>query len=204
MNRIVSIYVRYKDQQGKRCFVPATYAAKARLKPQLGAVYYIRWYEGSKAKAKKVGTDPMDALKAQMRQEAVVAGERAAVEQSSPSSGVAVASAVEAFLAERSTQADERSVARWRWELELFAAVSGKTNLRDIDRADCFEYMKWYQQRKKAPRTVYNRMVSLRPCASLSLHLHLVVKDSHLQAVGYAQRATNKRGWRFRASPVNR
>ncbi len=161
MNRFVSIYVCYKDQQGKRCFVPATYAAKARLKPQPGAVYYIRWYEGSKPKAKKVGTDPMDALKAQMRQEAVLAGERVAVAQSSPSSGVSVASAVEAFLAERSTQTDERSVARWRWELELFADVCGKKYLDDVTRAHCFEYMKWYQQRKKAPRTVYNRMVSL-------------------------------------------
>ena len=30
-----------------------------------------------------------------------------------------------------------------------------------MGRADCFAYMNWYQQRKKAPRTVYNRMVSL-------------------------------------------
>jgi hypothetical protein len=171
MNRIVSIYVRYKDQQGKRCFTPATYEGKARLKPQPGAVYYIRWYEGSKPTAKKVGsqphtadlfgTDPMDALKAQMRQEAILAGDKVPVEQPSPSSGLTVASAIEAFLVERSTQTDDRGVARWRWELELFATVSGKTRIRDIDRADCFEYMKWHQQRKKAPRTIYNRMVSL-------------------------------------------
>jgi hypothetical protein len=57
MNRMVSIDVRYKDQQGKRCFVPAIYTAKARHKPQLGAVDYIRWYQGSKPKASKVGTD---------------------------------------------------------------------------------------------------------------------------------------------------
>jgi hypothetical protein len=169
MNRTVSIYVRYKDPQGKRCFVPASYAGKARLKPQPGAVYYIRWYQGSKPIAKKVGhddprlsaTDPMDALKAQMGQAAILAGERVPVEQSSPSSGVTLASAIEVFLAERSTQTDVRSAVRWQWELELFATVSGKTYLRDINRADCFAHMKWYQQRKKAPRTVYNRMVSL-------------------------------------------
>jgi hypothetical protein len=39
MNRVVSIYVRYKDQQGKRCFVPATFIGKARLKPQPGGVF---------------------------------------------------------------------------------------------------------------------------------------------------------------------
>src|SRR5258708_23365180 len=107
MNRIASIYVRYKDQQGKRCFVPATYIGKARLKSQPGGVYYIRWYEGSKPKAKNVGTDPMDALKAQMRQEAIIAGERVPVEQSSSSSGVTVASAIEALLRARSTHTDE-------------------------------------------------------------------------------------------------
>jgi integrase/recombinase XerD len=160
MNRVVSIYVRY-TQQGKRCFVPATYAGKARLKPQPGAVYYIRWYEGSKPKAKKVGTDPTDALTAQIAQEAILAGERPPVEERSASPRVSLASAIEDFLQERSTQTDERGVSRWRWELELFAQVCGKTYLQEVDRADCFAYMKWYQQRKKAPRTVYNRMVSL-------------------------------------------
>jgi integrase/recombinase XerD len=160
VNRIVSIYVRY-THQGKRYFVPATYAGKARLQPQPGAIYYIRWYKGNKPKAKKVGSDPTDALKAQMRQEAILAGERVPVEQSSSTSGVTLASAMEAFLAERSTQTDERGVSRWRWELELFATVCGKTHLREVNRSDCFAYMKWYQQRKKAPRTVYNRMVSL-------------------------------------------
>jgi integrase/recombinase XerD len=168
MNRVVSIYVRY-NENGKRCFVPAIYVGKARLKPQPGGVFYIRWYEGSKPIAKKVGyddpglsaTDPMDALKAQMRQETILAGEKRPIERPSPSSGITVAAAIEAFLAERSTQTDERGVARWRWELELFATISGKTYLRDINRAECFDYMKWYQQRKKAPRTVYNRLVSL-------------------------------------------
>src|SRR5882762_550615 len=158
MNRTVSIYVRYKDQQGKRCFVPATYIGKASLKPQPGGTFYIRWYEGTKPTAKKVGTDSTDALKAQMRQEAILAGERVPVEQSSPASGVTLAPAVEGFLAERSTQTDALSLKRWRWELELFATVSCKTHIWQIGRADCFAYMKWYQQRKKAPRTVYNRM----------------------------------------------
>jgi hypothetical protein len=96
-----------------------------------------------------------------MRQEDVLAGKRPPVEQSSPVYGVKLATAIEAFLGERSTQTDERGLSRWRWELDLFARVCGKTYLHQVDRADCFAYMKWYQQRKKAPRTVYNRMVSL-------------------------------------------
>ena len=44
------------------------------------------------------------------------------------------------------TQTDERSVARWRWELELFATISGRTYLRDINRADCFDFI--FFQRK--------------------------------------------------------
>ena len=76
-------------------------------------------------------------------------------------SRVTLASAVEDFLAERSTQTDERGLKRWRWELELFQKVCGKTYLHEVSRADCFAYMKWFQDRKKKPRTVYNRMVGL-------------------------------------------
>jgi hypothetical protein len=58
----------------------------------------------------RVGFDPTDAAKAQMRQEAV--------------------------LAERSTQTDERGLKRWRWELELFSKVCGKIYLHEASH-DC-------------------------------------------------------------------
>ena len=100
-------------------------------------------------------------VKAQMRQEDVLAGEGVPVEAPKGVSRVTLASAVEDFLAERSTQTDERGLKRWRWELELFEKVCGKTYLHEVSRADCFAYMKWFQIRKKKPRTVYNRMVGL-------------------------------------------
>jgi len=62
---------------------------------------------------------------------------------------------------ERSTQTDDRGVARWRWELELFATISSKTYLNEVGREDVFAYWKWYQERKKAPRTIFNRVQSL-------------------------------------------
>jgi integrase len=171
-NRKVGIFVMY-TLNGVRGTAPASYAGTARLKPGFGikkkkefacpgCVYWIRWYEGTRQRWQRVGTDPIEAMKAVMRQEEALAGKRPPVEErSSPGSTVTLAEAIEAFLGERSTQTDDLSLKRWRWELNLFAEVCGKAYLQQVDRADCFAYMKWYQQRKKAPRTVYNRMVSL-------------------------------------------
>lgn len=170
-NNTVSIIIRFK-QHGRRDTAAAAYSGKARLKEGIGirkkkeiacpgGIYYIRWYEGKTLKAKKVGTDPNEVLRAQIQQEDILAGKRPPVEQSSPVPRTKLAVAIEDFLSERSTQTDERGVARWKWELNLFAEVSGKSYLADVCRADCFAYMKWYQQRKKAPRTVYNRLVSI-------------------------------------------
>jgi hypothetical protein len=73
-NRTVSIFVRFTEQ-GKRNTLPATYIGNARLRPHPGGVYWIRWYEGTRQRWKRIGSDPLDALKAQMRQEAALSGE---------------------------------------------------------------------------------------------------------------------------------
>jgi hypothetical protein len=117
-NRTVSIFVRF-TKQGKRNTVPATYIGNARLRPHPGWVYWIRWYAGTRQRWKWIGSDPVDALKAQMRQEATLSGERMPAEESSPVSRATLAESIESFLLERSTQTDERGVARWRWELDL-------------------------------------------------------------------------------------
>lgn len=162
MNRTVSIYVRYKDRAGKRCFVPASYLGKARLAPPpWSGSFFIRWYQGSKAVARKVGPDPVEAVKAQMRQESRLAGIEMPEEQFSPVSRVTLESAIESFLLERETQTDERGVARWRWELTLFARVSAKVYLDEVGRADVFAYWKHYQREEAAPRTCFNRVQSL-------------------------------------------
>jgi hypothetical protein len=125
-NSTVSIFICFKSG-GKRQTVASAYAGKARLKPSIGkqngkefpcpaGVYWLRWYHGPKQVWKRVGIYPTDALKAQMRQEAVLAGETVPVETPKGVSRVTLASGVEDFLADRSTQTDERGLKRWRWE----------------------------------------------------------------------------------------
>lgn len=170
-NSTVSILIRFGKGKERRT-VAAAYAGKARLKPGIGivdgkerpcpgAIYCLRWYNGLKQVWRTVGPDPHDALVAQMRQEAILSGESVSVEAPKNVSRLVLAEAVEEFLAERSTQTDERGLKRWQWELKLFTTVSNRNYLHEVSRADCFAYMKWYQDRKKRPRTVYNRMVSL-------------------------------------------
>src|SRR5437660_12614162 len=67
----------------------------------------------------------MDALKAQMRQEVILAGERVPVEQRSSEKRVTLASAVAEFLAERETQTDDLGLKRWRSERSL---LTGQIN----------------------------------------------------------------------------
>jgi hypothetical protein len=179
-NSTVSIFIRFKSG-GKRQTVGTAYAGKARLKPGTGkqngkefpcptGVYWLRWYDGLKQVWKRVGVDPSDALKAQMRQEDILAGESVPVEAPKRVSRVTLDSAVEDFLAERSTQTDERGLKRWCWELELFQRICGKTYLHEVSRAHCFTYMKWYQDRKKKPRTVCNRMAGLGVLLKVAKH----------------------------------
>src|ERR1700674_2858915 len=147
MNTTVSILICYRER-GRRKTAAAAYSGNSKLKPGIGkdkkgrefpcpdGVYYIRWYQGKKQVWKAVGTDPNDALIAQMNQEATLSGERKPVEQSALSVRPTLTEATEAFLSERSTQTNERGVSRWRWELELFAKVCGKVWLDEVNRAD--------------------------------------------------------------------
>lgn len=171
-NSTVSIIIRFR-KDGRRDTAAAAYVGRARLKPGIGikggrevacpnGVYYIRWYESSKLKAKKVGSDPTEALRAQIRQENRLAGDPAPVEERSEKSGVTLAKAIDLFLLERSAQTDERGVSRWRWELDLFCRISGKRYLSQVGREDVFAYWKHYKDNEAAPRTCFNRVQSLQ------------------------------------------
>jgi hypothetical protein len=142
----------------------ATYLGKARLaQPPPGGTFSIRWYEGKKKPvAKKVGDDPTDALQAQMRQEAMLAGESVPEEQSSPASRVTLAEAVEASLEEHSAQQDARSAARWKWELALFQKIARRTYLDEINRPEVFKYWTHFKNKGAGPRTIFNRIQSLQ------------------------------------------
>ena len=171
-NTTVSIIIRFAIN-GKRDTAAAAYAGKARLKRGFGVKagkeiptpygkYYILWYEGTRQRAKMVGTDPTDALKAQIRQEAFLAGESAPSEERSIPKSVTLGKAIELFLLERSAQTDERGVSRWRLELDLFSRVSRKRYLADVGREDVFAYWKYYKDEGAAPRTCFNRVQSLQ------------------------------------------
>jgi len=102
-NKAVSIFIRFTEN-GVRRTVPAAYAGNSRLKPRFGIQkgkefpcpggnYWIRWYDGTRSCWKKIGPDPTDAMKAQMRQEAVLAGDRVPAQASSSPAGTHLASA---------------------------------------------------------------------------------------------------------------
>src|SRR6267154_4663761 len=73
-----------------------------------------------------------------------------------------LADAIARFLAVKRTEGrDSRSADRWKWELDLFQKVTGKTHVDEITKEDSHKYWRCYQERKREPRTIFNRLQSL-------------------------------------------
>ena len=155
-NKKVGIFVRV-NKNGKQSTLKAEWIGNARLKPVPGGVYWLKWLQGTQQKYRRAGSDPNDAVAAQLRQERILAGENLPGEAEKPNRQ-RLSDAVELFLLEKP---DPRSKARWRWDLDQFAAVCGKTYLDEIDRGDIFKWMAHFQGKGSSPRTVYNRTSSI-------------------------------------------
>ena len=58
----------------------------------------------------------------------------------------------------RTESQDGRSADRWKWELDLFQKVSDKAFVDEITKEDSYKYWRYFQERKREPRTIYNRL----------------------------------------------
>jgi integrase len=146
----VSIVVRAVVEGKRQNLSPEQAKAKG-----VSGTFYLRWHEGGKEKWQAVGKDSSTARVAAIRKEREFRG------LAVTTSAVTLHEATEAFLLERMASQDANSVRRWRWELAKFAAVSGKTYLRDVSREDIFTYWNAFKAEGAAPRTIYNRVQSL-------------------------------------------
>jgi integrase/recombinase XerD len=114
---------------------------------------------------RNVGKDPEVALAERKRQERLLAG---FADPPPLPPGLTItqprltlAAAIDAFVAEKEGGPDRRAPKRWRGDLEKFAQVCGKRYLADITRTDIFAWMKHFQAKNSAPRTVFNWTQSL-------------------------------------------
>jgi hypothetical protein len=130
-NKKVGIFARV-NEKGKQKPLKAEWIGNARLKPVPGGVYWLKWLQGTQQKYHRVGSDPNDAVAAQLHQERLLAGENPPEGAGKPNRK-RLSDAIEVFLLEKS---DPRSNARWRWDLDQFASVCGRTYLDEIDRGD--------------------------------------------------------------------
>jgi integrase/recombinase XerD len=155
-NKKVGIFVRV-NEKGKQKTLKAEWIGNARLKPVPGGAYWLKWLQGTQQKYHRVGSDPNDAVAAQLRRERLLAGENPPEEAGKPNRQ-RLSDAIGVFLLEKS---EPRSKARWRWDLDQFASVCGRTYLDEIDRGDIFKWMAHFQAKGSSPRTVYNRASSI-------------------------------------------
>jgi integrase len=121
----------------------------------IAGTFYLRWSEGSKEKWVRVGKDASAARVAIIRKEREFRGLAVSTSETT------LQEAIDAFVLERTASQDESSVRRWRWELDRFVTVTGKTYLRDIDREDVFTYWNAFKTDGAKPRTIHNRIQAL-------------------------------------------
>jgi integrase/recombinase XerD len=146
-------------KNGKQTTLKAAWIGNARLKTVPGGVYWLKWLQGTHQEYRRAGSDPNDAVAAQLRQERLLAGENLNLPiEVAKANRQRFSDAIEAFLLEKS---DPRSKSRWRWDLDQFAGVCGRTYLGEIDRGDIFKWMAHFQGKGSSPRTVYNRTSSI-------------------------------------------
>jgi integrase/recombinase XerD len=122
--------------------------------------YYVTWLEGKKQQFENVGKDALSAWQAKLTREALLNGVAGAAEQVAKSGKrVAVADAIEEFLADVKAGKSVKTYLARKRMLALFQESCSKQFLYQITEADCQQFIRFLRKRydsAKGARTVYN------------------------------------------------
>jgi hypothetical protein len=155
-NRTASIVVR-GTVDGKR----VNWSLKRAKQQGLIGSYWVKWRKGDNQTWDGPHKDEWTAKAAKAKREREFKLIALGVPVSVTTSDVTLTDAIAAFILERTASQDASSVRRWKWELNRFATITGKTYLRDIEREDVFEYWNSFKADGAKPRTIHNRIQSL-------------------------------------------
>lgn len=170
----VNLTKRVQTSKGVR-YCPVALSPNGRVKPDLVIVngqperhsegaYYLEWRAKGRRVRLSVGKDAQDAAARRQRKEA---------ELNSLNNGVSVlpenvdghrsiATAVAAFLDETELTKKQKTLSAYTTALNYFTESCPKLYLHDIERADLLKFCAFLRdQKKQAPRSVYNKFENL-------------------------------------------
>jgi integrase len=155
-NRTASIVVR-GTVDGKR----VNWSLKRAKQQELTGTFWVKWRRGDNQTWDGPHKDEWTAKAAKAKREREFKLIALGVPISVTTSDATLKESIAAFILERTASQDASSVRRWKWELNRFATITGKTYLRDIDREDVFAYWNSFKADGAKPRTIHNRIQSL-------------------------------------------
>jgi integrase/recombinase XerD len=171
MNREVNLTKRVQTPRGWR-YCTVVLSANGRVKPDLVLVngkqechkegaYYLEWREGPKRVRLSVGKDPADASARRLRKEAELNAVNNGVEvvpENGENGHRSLAGFIADYLADVKLTHKPRSYAAYNTALAYFMESCHKLNLEEVDRRDLLKFSAFLRdQKKQAPRTVYNK-----------------------------------------------
>ncbi|MBZ5644334.1 MAG: site-specific integrase [Acidobacteriia bacterium] len=136
----------------------------------LKGTFWIKWKNGTSQKWDGPHKDEWAAKAAKARRERELKQIALGLPVADSGKRITLSEAIARFLEVKRTESqDGRSADRWKWELELFQQVSGKTYVDEILKEDSYKYWRHFQDRKREPRTIYNRLCSINRFLSDSI-----------------------------------
>jgi integrase/recombinase XerD len=172
MHREVNLTKRIRTRAGLR-YCPVVVSANGRVKPDAVLVngkserhpegaYYIEWHDNGKRIRLSVGKDAADASAMRLRKETELNNGDATVPQIQQNGHRSVAGAVADYLEETTLTKKPKTLAAYTTALNYFTESCHKLNIEDIDRKDLLKFCAFLREEKKqAPRSVYNKFENL-------------------------------------------
>jgi integrase len=172
MHREVNLTKRVRTRAGLR-YCPVVLSANGRVKPDTVLVngkperhpegaYYIEWHGDGKRIRLSVGKDAADASAMRLRKETELNNGDATVPEISANGHRSVAAAVAEYLEETTLTKKPKTLAAYTTALSYFTESCHKLNVEDIDRKDLLKFCAFLREEKKqAPRSVYNKFENL-------------------------------------------
>ena len=184
----VSLILRARRPDGTRAHYTAVVSSNGRIKPHYGIVngkatslpgstYYLRYLEGGKRVWEGVGSDPAQALTAKLQREHQIAGLRIGLKHAdrrglqltpkakpaAPSTGaLALLPTIHKHANDIELMRGSRTAAQYERDLTEFAKGCRKQSVDQIDREDVKEYIRQMVRRKLKPKTIENRLTTLK------------------------------------------
>ena len=172
----VKLYIRVRRPDGTRQYLNPVFSANGKLKPFYAlvqgkpehhpeGVYNLRYKKAGKLVWRITGTDPQQAVTAQLKLERTIAAKEVGLEikeQAPEVPGRSLAESIATYLKEVKNAKSHRTFQAYSVALRQFEKSCTKLTIEAIDRQDILTYAKALLDKGNVRRTIHNRLAFLK------------------------------------------